>query len=119
MLPPIAGPECQGRVATLATLLLFGPAATASRLRTVLVLFSYGHMPDTEPKGSAELISYYATADRVPWAYCKDEQGCGHNAPIDIAATIARTGDMPADRFRQRLRCSKCGKRARLVIGHR
>jgi hypothetical protein len=25
-----------------------------------------------------------------------------------------RTGDMPADRFRDRLRCSKCGGRARL-----
>jgi hypothetical protein len=62
---------------------------------------------------------YYATADWTPWAYCKDEHGCGRNARIDIAAIVARTGDMPADRFRRRLRCSKCGKRARLVIGHR
>jgi hypothetical protein len=76
-------------------------------------------MPDTDPKRSADLISYYAGPEWTPWAYCEAEHTCGHNAPIDIAATIARTGDMPADRFRQRLRCSKCGKRARLVIGHR
>jgi hypothetical protein len=76
-------------------------------------------MPDTDPKRSADLISYYATADWVPWAYCKAEHACGHNARLDLAAIVARTGDMPADRFRQLLRCSKCGKRARLVIGHR
>jgi hypothetical protein len=76
-------------------------------------------MPDTNPKTSADLISYYATADWVPWAYCSDEQGCGHNVHLDLAAIIARAGDMPADRFRLRLKCSKCGKRARLVIGHR
>jgi hypothetical protein len=60
------------------------------------------------PEKIEDLISYYATADWVPWAYCKDEAGCGHNVRLDLAAIIARTGDMPADQFRLRLRCSKC-----------
>jgi hypothetical protein len=74
-------------------------------------------MADT-PRRDAELISWYAGPEWTPWAYCGDEQGCGHNVKIDIAAIIARVGDMPASHFRQRLRCSKCGGRARLVIGH-
>jgi hypothetical protein len=75
-------------------------------------------MVDPHPK-TPELISWYAGREWTPWAYCGDEQGCGHNTRIDIAAVIARVGDMPASRFRERLRCSKCGGRARLVIGHR
>ena len=71
------------------------------------------------PSKAAELISRYAGPEWTPWAYCRDEHGCGHNMGIDIAAIIARIGDMPASRFRERLRCSKCGGRARLVIGHR
>jgi hypothetical protein len=95
-----------------------GPIATAGRWTAVLVPFSYWRMADPHPK-TPELISRYAGPEWTPWAYCSDELGCGHNARIDIAAIIARAGDMPARRFRQRLRCSKCGKRARLVIGHR
>jgi hypothetical protein len=71
------------------------------------------------PSPAAEPISRYAGSEWTSWAYCRDEQGCAHNTRIDIAAIIARTGDMPAKRFRERLRCSKCGGRARLVIGHR
>ena len=116
---PIDRLKLPGRAATLAILLLFGPATTANRLRPVLVPSSYRHMPDTEPKRSAELISYYAGPEWTPWAYCQAEHTCGHNARIDIAAVVAKTGDMPADQFRRRLRCSRCGGRARLVIGHR
>jgi hypothetical protein len=71
------------------------------------------------PRQDPELISQYAGPEWTAWAYCSDELGCGHNVRVDISAIIARIGDMPASRFRERLRCSKCGKRARLVIGHR
>jgi hypothetical protein len=64
-------------------------------------------------------ISEYAGHEWNPWAYCSDEAGCGHATWLDIAAIVSKVGDMPSDRFRQRLRCSKCGARARLVIGHR
>jgi hypothetical protein len=75
-------------------------------------------MADTRPR-QPDLISRYARPEWTPWAYCSAEQGCGHNARIDIAAIVAKIGDMPAATFRKRLRCSKCGARARLVIGHR
>jgi hypothetical protein len=64
-------------------------------------------------------ISRQAGPEWLPWAYCRAEIGCGHNARLDLPALIARFGDMPSDRFRKCLRCSKCGGRARLVIGHR
>lgn len=75
-------------------------------------------MPDGDRK-PFHPISQRAGREWLPWAYCRDEARCGHNARLDIAAIIARTGDMPADRFRERLRCSRCGSRARLVIGWR
>jgi hypothetical protein len=64
-------------------------------------------------------ISKHAGREWMPWAYCLNEPACGHNARVDIAAVIARTGDMPADEFRRRLECPLCGSRARLVIGWR
>lgn len=64
-------------------------------------------------------ISTYAGPEWNSWAYCEDEHACGHQTHLDIAAIVAKVGDMPADQFRLRLRCSKCGARARLVIGHR
>jgi hypothetical protein len=41
-----------------------------------------------------ELISQYARPEWTSWAYCSDELGCGHNVKIDIAAIIARVGDI-------------------------
>lgn len=70
-----------------------------------------------EGRHSFEPISQKAGPDWMPWAYCRDELHCGHNVRLDLPALIARYGDMPSDRFRMRLRCSKCGGRARLVIG--
>ena len=75
-------------------------------------------MPDGDRKPFRP-INEHAGSEWLPWAYCQNERVCGHNARIDIAAVIAKTGDMPADRFRGRLGCSKCGGKARLVIGHR
>jgi hypothetical protein len=56
-------------------------------------------------------ISTHGGPDWNPWAYCQDEADCGHQTRIDIAAIIACVGDMPSDRFRACLRCSKCGGR--------
>jgi hypothetical protein len=70
------------------------------------------------PHKEPDLISHYAGLEWTSWAYCSDEQGCGHNCRVDITAVVAKAGDMPANQFRKRLRCSKCGRRARLVIGH-
>jgi hypothetical protein len=64
-------------------------------------------MPDGDRKPFVP-ISHYAGDRYIPWAYCKDEAICGHNARLDITAMIAQTGDIPSDKFRHRLRCSKC-----------
>lgn len=50
------------------------------------------------------------------WVYCKNEPACGHNRRLDAAATIQEWGDMPMDRLRARLKCSKCGARARVIV---
>lgn len=44
-------------------------------------------------------ISEYAGPEWVPRAYCEAAHICGHQAHLDIAAIVARTGDMPADKF--------------------
>ena len=64
-------------------------------------------------------INRYAGGEWNPWAYCQNEAACGHQTHIDIATIVAKVGDMPSDQFRHRLRCARCGARARLVIGHR
>ena len=44
-------------------------------------------------------------------AYC-ERIGCGHSAPIALAPFPIRWGmDASADLFRERMRCSRCGKR--------
>ena len=75
-------------------------------------------MPDGDRK-QFEPISTYAGRDYLPWAYCRNEPACGHNARLDIVTIVAKTGDMPSDQFRARLKCLKCGSRARLIISHR
>jgi hypothetical protein len=57
-----------------------------------------------------------ANKDRFVWAYCKNEQGCGHNAKLNLQAILLTHGDMPTDRLRDRLRCSKCGGAVRIVM---
>ena len=66
-----------------------------------------------------EPISKYAGRDYLPWAYCRNEPARGHNARVDIAAIGAKTGDMPSDRFRARLKCPKCGSPVRLIVSRR
>jgi hypothetical protein len=46
-------------------------------------------MPDGAPTPFRP-ISERAGREWLPWAYCRDEAGCGHNAPVDIASVIAR-----------------------------
>ena len=75
-------------------------------------------MPDGDRK-PFHPISEQAGSEWTPTAWCLNEPACGHHARVDIAAVIVRTGDMPADEFRRRLKCAKCGSRARLVIGWR
>ena len=73
-------------------------------------------MPDGDRK-HFEPISTYAGRDYLPWAYCRNEPACGHNARLDTI--IAKTGDMPSDRFRARLKCPKRGSHARLIVSPR
>ena len=66
---------------------------------------------------SFENISEIAgNKDRFVFAYCKDEQGCGHHGRLNLSAILLTHGDMPADRLRDRLRCSRCGGRVRIVM---
>ena len=46
---------------------------------------------------------------------CQQSLECGHRVKLDIADTQALFGDMPVDQCRRRLRCSKCGGRARMI----
>ena len=75
-------------------------------------------MPDGRQQ-PFEPISHYAGPEWNPWAYCQNEPACGHLVQLDIAAIVGKIGDIPSDQFRRQLRRSKCGARARLVIGHR
>ena len=52
------------------------------------------------------------------WAYCTRELECGHQAKLDVRAILARFGDMPQEQCKRRLRCSKCGGRARMVTSY-
>jgi hypothetical protein len=61
-------------------------------------------MPDGDRK-PFHPISEHAGREWMPWAYCLNEPACGHNARVDITAIIAKTGDMPSDEFRRRLKC--------------
>ncbi len=61
-------------------------------------------------------LSGYADPTRSQtWVYCSDEQACGHRVKLDIQAAIGCHGDVPLDEFKNRLRCSKCGGRARMI----
>jgi hypothetical protein len=53
------------------------------------MLFSHIDKPNPTPK-IPELISQYASSEWTPWAYCSDEQRCGHNCRIDIVAIAGR-----------------------------
>lgn len=52
------------------------------------------------------------------WAYCMRELECGHHVKLDVRAILARFGDMPQDQCKRRLRCSKCGARARMTTSY-
>ena len=50
------------------------------------------------------------------WAYC-ERIGCGHVAPIALAPFAIRWGmDASTDLIRQRLRCTKCGRKGGISI---
>lgn len=67
------------------------------------------------------LSEILADPERFLWGWCDGQDGgppCGHNARLDLAAIIRGYGDMPASELRARLRCPKCGGRARVVMTH-
>jgi len=63
-----------------------------------------------------ERLSAYADPTKSQtWVYCSNELGCGHLVKLSIQAAIDCYGDLPVDQFRNRLRCAKCGARARMI----
>lgn len=62
--------------------------------------------------GPVPTIGQLLTTD-LKWmfSYC-EHIGCGHSAPIALAPLAIRWGmDASTDVIRERLRCSKCGKK--------
>jgi hypothetical protein len=50
------------------------------------------------------------------WAHC-ERLGCGHYAPVALAPFAIRWGfDASTDLLRQRLRCSRCGKKGEVAL---
>jgi hypothetical protein len=47
--------------------------------------------------------------------YWRNELQYGHLMQPGIRAAIDTYGDLPVDKFRRRLRCSKCGGRTRMI----
>jgi hypothetical protein len=64
---------------------------------------------------SERLSTYVDSALTQTWVYCCNELKCGHLVKLSIHAAIDTYGDMPVNEFRRRLRCSKCGERARMI----
>lgn len=61
------------------------------------------------------LSAFTDTALTQTWVYCCSELQCGHLVKLCIQAAIDSYGDLLVDEFRRRLRCSKCGGRARMI----
>ena len=66
-----------------------------------------------------EKLSELDDGSHLAWAYCRREQACGHNARLNLSVLILAYGDIGIDQLRDRLRCPKCGGRARVVVSHR
>lgn len=104
---------------------LGGPCPAHYRYRRTAIYWAYAPQFDQITKSAARFrngngsetwvrIILGSSAPSAPTpdrngtpVYCRNEPACGHNARIDIVAVITKTGDMPSDRFRDRLRCSK------------
>jgi len=64
------------------------------------------------------MIVIHTLADHIEheheiWAECPH---CGHGHQLDLAAIVAKAGDMTPDQLRARLRCGKCNRRGGMEL---
>ena len=52
-----------------------------------------------------DTLADHVAHDHEMWTFCPD---CGHSHQFDLAAIVAKAGDMTPDTLRARLRCGKC-----------
>lgn len=67
------------------------------------------------PSGPAPTLGQTLDAgDRIT-VHC-EARGCGHQAPLDVAALVAQLGrGLDLGQLRARLRCTACGAKGRVV----
>jgi hypothetical protein len=69
-----------------------------------------------EPGPVPTIGEFLGTDAKWCWAYC-ERIGCGHSAPIALAPFAIRWGmGASTDLIRERLRCSKCGRKGGVAI---